>query len=92
MNDATLNWKKIRRILPKARRYALDRTPTLVEMHEIIEAADFRGKALTLVLTSSGIREGEMIKPTMVSNKITEEVFARCEFLIIDNERLSSST
>jgi len=58
MNDVTLNWKKIRRILPKARRYALDRTPTLGEMHEIIEAADFRGKALTLVLTSSAIREG----------------------------------
>ena len=37
MNDVTLNWKKIRRILPKARRYALDRTPTLGEIHEIIE-------------------------------------------------------
>jgi integrase len=58
MNDVTVNWKKIKRILPKARRYALDRTPTLGEMHEIIEAADFRGKALTPVLTSSGIREG----------------------------------
>ncbi|HXX97704.1 MAG TPA: hypothetical protein VEL11_11375 [Candidatus Bathyarchaeia archaeon] len=58
MNDVTLNWKKIRRILPKARRYALDRTPTLGEINEIIDAADFRGKALTLVLTSSGIREG----------------------------------
>jgi integrase len=58
MNDVTLNWTKIRRILPKARRYALDRTPTLEEMHKIIEAADFRGKALTLVFTSSGTREG----------------------------------
>ena len=57
MNDVTLNWKEIRRILPKARRYALDRTPTLGEIHEIIEAADVRGKALNLVLTSSGIRE-----------------------------------
>ena len=33
-----------------------------------------------------------MIKPAMVSNKITEEVFARCEFLIIDSETLSSAT
>ncbi|MDQ6667773.1 MAG: site-specific integrase, partial [Thermoproteota archaeon] len=56
MNDVSLNWKKIRRILPRARRYALDRTPT--EIQEIIEAADLRGKALTLVLISSGIREG----------------------------------
>jgi integrase len=58
MNDISLNWKKIKRILPKARRYALDRTPTAGEIEEIIEAADLRGKALTLVLTSSGIREG----------------------------------
>jgi integrase len=58
MNDVSLNWKKIRRILPRARRYALDRTPTVGEIHEIIEAADFRGVALTLVLISSGIREG----------------------------------
>jgi integrase len=59
MNDViTLNWKKIRRVLPKARRYALDRIPTAEEIQDIIEAADIRGKALTLVFTSSGIREG----------------------------------
>ena len=28
MNDILLNWKKISRILPKVRRYALDRVPT----------------------------------------------------------------
>ena len=58
MNDVSLNWKKIRRVLPRARRYALDRIPTIREIQEIIEAADLRGKALTLVLISSGIREG----------------------------------
>jgi integrase len=58
MNDVSLNWKKIRRILPRARRYALDRTPTVGEIQEIIEATDLRGRALTLVLVSSGIREG----------------------------------
>jgi integrase len=58
MNDVSLNWKKIRRVLPKARRYAIDRIPTIDEMKEIIEAADQRGKALTLVFASSGIREG----------------------------------
>jgi len=40
------------------RRYALDRAPTLEELREILDAADIRGKALTLVLVSSGIREG----------------------------------
>jgi hypothetical protein len=58
MNDVYLNWKKIRRILPKARRYALDRMPTTDEIQDIINVADLRGKPLTLVFISSGIREG----------------------------------
>jgi integrase len=59
MNDVVgLNWKKIKRLLPSARRFALDRIPTMDEIHKIIEHSDVRGKALTLVLCSSGIREG----------------------------------
>ena len=58
MNDIFLNWNKISRILPKARRYALDRIPTPEEIKEILDASDIRGKALTLLLVSSGIREG----------------------------------
>ena len=63
MNDVTsLNWKKIKRVLPKARRYALDRVPTIDEIQNVVEAADIRGKPLTLVFTSSGIREGAIEK------------------------------
>jgi hypothetical protein len=58
MNDVYLNWKKLRRILPKARRYALDRMPTTEEIQDIINVADLRGKPLTLVFISGGIREG----------------------------------
>ncbi|MGI0013450.1 MAG: tyrosine-type recombinase/integrase [Nitrososphaera sp.] len=58
MNDVSLNWKKIRRTLPRSRRYALDRIPTMEEMRAIIGNADLRGKALTLTFISSGIREG----------------------------------
>jgi hypothetical protein len=58
MNDIFLNWKKISRILPKVRRYALDRIPTTEEIRAILDASDTRSKALTLVLLSSGIREG----------------------------------
>src|SRR5215208_782529 len=47
MNDVILNWKKIRRMLPTIRRYALDRVPTYQELREILDAADIRGKALT---------------------------------------------
>lgn len=45
-------------MLPMIRRYALDIVPTLEELREILDAADIRGMALTLVLVSSGIREG----------------------------------
>jgi integrase len=59
MSDVQFNWKKIRRVLPRARRYALDRVPTIDGLREILDAADLRGKALlTLIFTSSGIREG----------------------------------
>ncbi|MFZ0221954.1 MAG: hypothetical protein WAM42_09735 [Candidatus Nitrosopolaris sp.] len=34
------------------------RVPTIDEIQNIIEAADIRGKALTLIFISSGIREG----------------------------------
>ncbi len=58
MNDVALNWKKIKRLLPTPRRFALDRIPTIEELRTIVEMSDLRGKALTLVFTSSGIREG----------------------------------
>jgi integrase len=58
MNDVSLNWKKIRRLLPPARGYALDRIPTIDEIRDILDAADSRGKALTLMLLTSGLREG----------------------------------
>jgi hypothetical protein len=44
MNDIFLNWKKISRILPKVRRYALDRVPTPEEIREILDASDIRGR------------------------------------------------
>jgi integrase len=67
MNDVSLNWKKIRRLLPPARGYALDRIPTMDEIREIVDAADARGKALTLMLLTSGLREGA-IKSLRISD------------------------
>jgi integrase len=59
MNDVVnINWKKLKKLLPTCRDYALDRIPTLDELKEIYDSADIRGKALTLTLLSSGIREG----------------------------------
>ena len=53
-----VNWKKIMRMLPPVRRVARDRSPTKEEIRAALEGADQRGRALLLVLASSGIREG----------------------------------
>jgi hypothetical protein len=58
MNDAALNWKKIRRTLPPQRRFAEDRICTIEELRTILKNADHRIRALTLVLLTSGVREG----------------------------------
>ena len=82
MNDVVgVNWKKIKRLLPSARRFALDRIPTLDELHKIVDHSDVRGKALTLVLCSSGIREGAIenlvvrnLKPFKIGAEAREEI------------------
>jgi integrase len=58
MNDILLPWKRITRGLPKARRYADDRAPTIEEIRKIIEYPDRRIKAIVLTMVSSGIRLG----------------------------------
>ena len=56
MNDILLPWKRITRGLPKARRYADDRAPTLEEIRKIIDYPDRRIKAIVTTMISSGIR------------------------------------
>jgi len=81
MNDVVgVNWKKIKRLLPSARRFALDRIQSIDEIHKIIEHSDVRGRALTLVLCSSGIREGAIeyltvrnLKPIKIDTAGTNE-------------------
>jgi integrase len=56
MNDIVIVWKKIARGLPKARRFADDRAPTLDEIRRIIEYPDRRIKPVVSTMASSGIR------------------------------------
>jgi hypothetical protein len=58
MNDVLLPWKRITRGLPKPRRYANDRAPTIEEIRKIIEYPDRRIKSIVLIMASSGIRLG----------------------------------
>jgi hypothetical protein len=58
MTDIDIHWKKITRGLPKTKRYADDRAPTLEEIQRIAEYPDRRIKAIVYTMASSGIRLG----------------------------------
>jgi hypothetical protein len=58
MNDVSLNWKKINRLLPPARRYAKDRAPTIEEIRTLVKYEDVRVETIVLIMCSSGMRVG----------------------------------
>jgi len=58
MNDIELSWKKIARGLPRGRKHAADRAPTIVEIQKLIEYPDRRIKAIVFTMCSSAIRVG----------------------------------
>jgi hypothetical protein len=58
MNDVSIPWKKITRGLPKGRKWADDRAPTLDEIRKIVEYPDIRIKPIVYTKVSSGIRLG----------------------------------
>jgi len=57
-NDIELSWRKITRGLPKSRKHAADRAPTVKEIQKLIEYPDRRIKAIVFTMLSSGIRLG----------------------------------
>jgi hypothetical protein len=56
MADVPVAWRKITRGLPKSRRFADDRAPTLEEIQRICDYPDRRIKAIVCTMSSSGIR------------------------------------
>ena len=56
MSDIPISWRRITRGLPKVRRFANDRAPTLGEIQKIVEYPDRRIKAIVYTMASSGIR------------------------------------
>jgi integrase len=53
-----VNWKKVARGMPRARKFALDRIPTMEEIRKLCEYPDRRIKAIIYTMASSGIRVG----------------------------------
>jgi hypothetical protein len=51
-------WKRIQKGLPRPRKFAEDRAPTLEEIRTIMEFPDRRIKAIVCTMVSSGIRVG----------------------------------
>lgn len=59
MNDVTgINWKRISRLMPRERKFALDRAPTMDELRLLLANSDPRFQAVLLTMASSGIRIG----------------------------------
>ncbi|MGH2612768.1 MAG: hypothetical protein ACRDFB_06925 [Rhabdochlamydiaceae bacterium] len=59
MNDIEdINWSKISKIIPHAKKTGSDRAPSVEEIRAILELADIRTKCIVLMCCSSGIRVG----------------------------------
>lgn len=58
MADIAIPWKKITRGLPRGKKYADDRIPTIEELKKLVEYPDRRIKAIAYTMSSSGIRVG----------------------------------
>jgi hypothetical protein len=50
MNDILVNWKLVNRGMPSPKRAGQDRTPTLDEIHSLLEYGDVRIKPIVLVM------------------------------------------
>jgi hypothetical protein len=58
MADISIPWKKITRGIPRGKRYADDRIPTLEEIRKICEYPDRRIKSVVFSMCSGGFRLG----------------------------------
>jgi len=56
MADISIPWRKITRGLPKIRRHADDRAPTIEEIQQLCEYPDRRIKGIVYTMASSGMR------------------------------------
>lgn len=94
MNDIELPWKKISRGIPRGRRHAADRAPTIDEIQKLVEYPDRRLRAIVFTMCSSGIRLGawDYLRWGNVApiKKDEETIAARITLYAGDEEQYSS--
>ena len=96
MNDIEdgINWSKISKIIPHARKTGSDRAPTIDEIRTMLESADTRIKCVILMCSSSGIRVGAFdgmtwgdLFPIYQKNKDGEETLIAVKLTVYKGER-----
>ncbi|MCK4885042.1 tyrosine-type recombinase/integrase [Candidatus Bathyarchaeota archaeon] len=66
-------WKRLSRLIKGSRALTLDRIPTNDEFKKILSHVPIQGKALCLILESSGMRIGELLKSNIEDLYLNEE-------------------
>ena len=66
-------WKRLSRLIKGSRALTLDRIPTTQELKQMLSHVPIQGKALFLILESSGMRIGELLKSNIEDLYLDEE-------------------
>ncbi|MDH5417319.1 MAG: site-specific integrase [Nitrosopumilus sp.] len=96
MNDIEegINWSKISKIIPHAKKTGSDRAPTVEEIRLMLKAADTRTRCVILVCCSSGIRVGAFggmtwgdLSPIYKKNNDGEKTITTAKLTVYGGER-----
>ncbi len=84
MNDIELFWRKITRGLPRGRKHAADRAPTIPEIQKLIEYPDRRIKGIVFTMLSSGIRLGawDYLKWSHITPVIQDDTIVAAKIIV----------
>jgi hypothetical protein len=79
MSDIPIPWKKITRGLPRGKKYADDRIPTLEEIRKLVEYPDRRIKAIVYTMASFIWHTGRSVRVlAMGAHKTHRKEWLRC--------------
>ena len=101
MNDIEdgINWSKISKIIPHAKKTGSDRAPTVEEIRLMLKAADIRTRCVILVCCSSGIRVGAFggmtwgdLSPIYKKNNDGEKTIIAAKLMVYRGEREEYTT